>query len=208
MTLIFNNSLNINGGGSGGGGGDYTQGPGITIGENNEISVNYDSAQALFTNASTGALGVNVDGTSIVIDGSALKANLPDVSNLVTNTQLATTLEAYPTNNALSNAISYQTISEPAHNEYTQTTPAQAFYITQNSVETGVTWTGTTDWGYINNFTADGANSSSYDESIIIGCGVEYDVPGQTLIGLKLNENKYKSRHSIMNLQNIKDKVS
>lgn len=98
-----------------GGGGDatYTEGPGITINQNNEISA-------------------NVDNNTIVIDGNSLKANIPDVSNFVTNsslattlqsyptnTQLANTLESYPTNNALSNAITYQTVSTPGSATYT-----------------------------------------------------------------------------------------
>ena len=75
---------------AGGGGNTYTEGDGITIDQNNEISV-------------------NVDNDTIVIEGNSLKANIPDVSNFVTDTQLANTLEAYPTNTALSNLVDYVT---------------------------------------------------------------------------------------------------
>lgn len=84
----------------GGGGATYTAGPGITINQNDEISA-------------------NVDNNTIVIDGNLLKANIPDVSNFVSNTQLASTLESYPTNNALSNAITYRTVSVPTPATYT-----------------------------------------------------------------------------------------
>lgn len=120
---LSNSTIALDAGG--GGGVTYTAGPGITINQNDEISA-------------------NVDNNTIVIDGNLLKANIPDVSNFVSNTQLASTLESYPTNNALSNAITYQTVSVPTPATYTFDRIMNLNiweYATNPDVETGGGWT-------------------------------------------------------------------
>lgn len=118
-----NSAIELDAGG--GGGATYTAGPGITINQNDEISA-------------------NVDNNTIVIDGNLLKANIPDVSNFVSNIQLASTLESYPTNNALSNAITYQTVSVPTPATYTFDRTINLIhweYSTNPNVETNGVWT-------------------------------------------------------------------
>lgn len=102
-----NSTIELDSGG--GGSATYTAGPGITINQDDEISA-------------------NVDNDTIVIDGNSLKANIPDVSNFVTSTQLTSTLTAYPTNNALSNAITYQTVSIPGPSTYTLDRTVNLFF--------------------------------------------------------------------------------
>lgn len=134
----------------GGGGATYTEGPGITINQNNEISA-------------------NVDNNTIVIDGNLLKANIPDVSNFVSNTQLASTLESYPTNNALSNAITYQTVSVPTPATYTFNRIMNLNiweYSTNPGVETGGGWTKISTSTYTRNSQLVIPSDSSYNNGL------------------------------------------